>query len=84
MVDRAYNIVYISLSNNKVDFSIETCTNISITEAEKRIMVFAEAAIQHIKDQGFQTITITKHRVTIETKNYDETTKVVYAVVEAH
>lgn len=84
MVDRAYNIVYTSLSNNRVNFSIETCTNISITEAEKRIMVFAENAIQNIKDQVSQTITITKHGVTIETKNDDETTTIVYAVVDAH
>ena len=84
MVDRAYNIVHIRLSNNRVDSSIETCSGISITEAEKKIVDFAENAIQHIKDPLFQTITITKHSVTIETKDYGKTTTIVYAVVDAH
>ena len=84
MVDRAYNIVHTRLINNRVDFSFETCSGISITEAEKKIVDFAEDAIQHIKDPLFQTITITKHSVTIETKDYGKTTTVVYSVVDAH
>lgn len=84
MVDRAYNIVHIRLSNNRVDSSIETCSGLSITEAEKKIVDFAENAIQHIKDPLFQTITITKHSVTVETKDYGKTTTIVYAVVDAH
>ena len=84
MVDRKYNIVQIRISNNRVDFSYETYSGLSITEAEKKIMDFAEDAIQHIKDPLFQTITITKRNVTIETKDYGETTTNVYAVVKAH
>lgn len=84
MVDRTYNIVQTRISNNRVDFSYETCSGLSITEAEKKIMDFAEDAIQHIKDSFFQTITITKRNVTIETKDYGETTTNIYAVVEAH
>lgn len=84
MVDRAYNIVHTCLSNNRVDFSVETCSSLSLTEAEKKIVDFAEDAIQHIKDPVFQTITITKHSVIIETKDYGKTTTVVYAIVDAH
>lgn len=84
MVDRTYNIVQTRISNNRVDFSYATYSGLSITEAEKRIMDFAEDAIQHIKDLPFQTITITKHNVTIETKYYGETTTIIYAVVKAH
>ena len=84
MVDRKYNIVQTRISNNRVDFSYETYSGLSITEAEKKIMDFAEDAIQHIKDPLFQTITITKRNVTIETKDYGETTTNVYAVVKAH
>ena len=84
MVDRTYNIVKTRTSNNRVDFSYQTCSGLSITEAEKKIMDFAEDAIQHIKDPLFQTITITKHNVTIETKDYGKTTIDIYAVVKAH
>ena len=84
MVDRTYNIVQTRISNNRVDFSYETYAGLSITEAEKKIMDFAEDAIQHIKDPLFQTITITKRNVTIETKDYGETTTNIYAVVKAH
>ena len=84
MVDRKYNIVQTRISNNRVDFSYETYSGLSITEAEKKIMEFAEDAIQHIKDPLFQTITITKRNVTIETKDYGETTTNIYAVVDAH
>ena len=84
MVDRTYNIVQTRISNNRVDFSYETYSGLSITEAEKKIMDFAEDAIQHIKDPLFQTITITKRNVTIETKDYGETTTNIYAVVKAH
>ena len=84
MVDRAYKIVQTRISNNRVDFSAETYSGLSITEAEKKIMDFAEDAIQHIKDPLFQTITITKHNVTIETKDYGKTTTNIYAVVDAH
>ena len=81
MVDRTYNIVQTRLVNNRVDFSIETCSGLSITEAEKKIVDFAEDTIQHIKDPVLQTITITKHSVTIETESYGKTTTIVYAVV---
>ena len=85
MVDRAYNIVYIHLSNNRVDVSVETCSGLSITEAEKKIVDFAEDAIQRIKDPVAKTTTtITKHSVTIETEDYGKTTTIVYAVVDAH
>jgi len=84
MVDRKYNIVQTRIINNRVDFSYETYSGLSITEAEKKIMDFAENAIQHIKDPLFQTITITKHNVTIETKDYGKTTTNIYAVVDAH
>lgn len=84
MVDRTYNIVHTLLINNRVDHSFETCSGLSITEAEKKIVDFAEDAIQHIKGQVFQTITITKHSVTIEIKDYGKTTTIVYAVVDAH
>ena len=83
MVDRTYNIVKTRTSNNRVDFSYQTCSGLSITEAEKKIMDFAEDAIQHIKDPLFQTITMTKHNVTIETKDYGKTTIDIYAVVKA-
>lgn len=81
MVDRTYNIVQTRIINNRVDYSIETCSGLSITEAEKKIVDFAEDAIQHIEGQ---TITITKRSVTIEIKDYDKTTTIVYAVVNAH
>lgn len=84
MVDRAYNIVYTRISNNRVDYSVETCSGLNLTEAEKKIVDFAEDAIQNIKDPVLQTITITKHSVTIETKDYDKTTTVVYAIVDTH
>lgn len=84
MVDRKYNIVQTRIRNNRVDFSYEIYSDISITEAEKRIMDFAEDAIQYVKDPLFQTITITKHNVTIESKDYGETTTNIYAVVKAH
>lgn len=84
MVDRTYNIVQTRISNNRVDFSYQTYSGLSITEAEKKIMDFAEDAIQHIKDPLFQTITITKRNITIETKDYGETTTNIYAVVDAH
>ena len=84
MVDRTYNIVQTRLVNNRVDFSFETYSGLSMAEAEKKIADFAEDAIQHIKDQLFQTITITKRSVTIETKDYGKTTTIVYAVVDAH
>ena len=82
MVDRTYNIVQTRLVNNRVDFSIETCSGLSITEAEKKIVDFAEDTIQHIKDPVLQTITITKRSVTIETESYGKTTTIVYAVVD--
>ena len=84
MVDRKYNIVQTRISNNRVDFSFETYSGLSITEAEKRIVDFAEDAIQNIKDPLFQTITITKRNVTIETKDYGKTTTNIYAIVDAH
>ena len=84
MVDRAYNIVHTRLSNNRVDFSVETCSGLSISEAEKKIVDFAETAIQHIKDPVVQTITITKRSVTIESKHHGKTITFVYAVVDAH
>lgn len=84
MVDRAYNIVQTRIINNRVDFSFETYSGLSITEAEKKIMDFAEDAIQHIKDPLFQTITITKRNLTIETKDYGKTTTNIYAVVADH
>ena len=84
MVDRKYNIVQTRIINNRVDFLYETYSGLSITEAEKKIMDFAEDAIQHIKDPLFQTITITEHNVTIETKDYGKTTTNIYAVAEAH
>ena len=84
MVDRTYNIVQTRISNNRVDFSYQTYSGLSITEAEKKIMDFAEDAIQHIKDPLFQTITITKRNITIEIKDYGETTTNIYAVVDAH
>lgn len=84
MVDRTYNIVQTRISNNRVDFSYETYSGLSIAEAEKRIVDFAEDAMQHIKDPLFQTITITKRNVTIETKDYGETTTNIYAIVDAY
>ena len=84
MVDRTYNIVQTRISNNRVDFSYQTYSGLSITEAEKKIMDFAEDAIQHIQDPLFQTITITKRNITIEIKDYGETTTNIYAVVDAH
>ena len=82
MVDRTYKIVQTRLVNNRIDFSFETYSGLSITEAEKRIADFAEDAIQHIKDPVLQTITITKHSVIIETKSYGKTITNIYAVVD--
>lgn len=84
MVDRTCNIVQTRIINNRVDFSFATYSGLSITDAEKKIVDFAEDAIQHIKDPLFQTITINKRSVTIDTKDYGETITNIYAVVEAH
>ena len=84
MVDRDYSIVQTRISNNRVDFSYETYSGLSITEAEKKIVDFAKDTIQHIKDSLFQTIIITKRNVTIETKDYGKTTTNIYAIVAAH
>lgn len=84
MADRTYNIVYTCLNNNRVDFSYETYSGLSITEAEKKIMDFAEDAIQRSKTESFRSITIAKNSVTIETKDYGKTTTIICAIVDTH
>lgn len=82
MANRTYNIVHTRLINNRVYSSIETCSGLSITEAEKKIVDFAEEAIHCIKDQVF--ITITKRSVTVEVKDYGKTITTVCTIVDAY